>query len=93
IDLLAVNLYPFEVMLASGADEPTMIENIDIGGPAMLRAAAKNHAYVTVLVDPADYDRVLDDMDNLEGATSLETRRDLAGIAYRRTAAYDAAIG
>jgi len=92
IDLLVVNLYPFEATVASGAGFDDCIENIDVGGPAMIRAASKNHAFVTVLVDPADYERVLYDMDELDGATSAETRRDLAAIAFRRTAAYDAAI-
>ncbi len=92
IDLLVVNLYPFEATVASGAGFDDCVENIDVGGPAMIRAASKNHAFVTVLVDPADYERVLDDMDQLDGATSAQTRRDLAAIAFRRTASYDAAI-
>ncbi len=93
IDLLVVNLYPFETTVAGGADFATCIENIDIGGPAMIRAAAKNHDFVTVIVDPADYDLVLDDLEANDGSTLLETRRALAGTAFRRTAAYDAAIG
>jgi len=92
IDLLAVNLYPFEETVRSGADFDTCIENIDIGGPAMIRAAAKNHAAVTVIVDPADYGRVLAEMKENGGATTLELRRRLAQKAYARTAAYDAAI-
>ena len=93
IDLLAVSLYPFEDMVASGADPDTVIENIDIGGPAMIRSAAKNYAFVTVLVDPADYDAVSDAMDQQAGAVSAGHRRQLAAKAFRRTAAYDAAIG
>ena len=92
IDLLCVNLYPFEETVAKGADYDTVIENIDIGGPAMIRAAAKNHAAVTVLIDPADYDRVLDEMAANDGATSFELRRELAQRAFARTAEYDAAI-
>jgi phosphoribosylaminoimidazolecarboxamide formyltransferase / IMP cyclohydrolase len=92
IDLLVVNLYPFEATVAKGAAFDDCIENIDIGGPAMIRAAAKNHAGVTVLVDPEDYGRVLDDMRRNRGATTLEFRKFLAAKAYARTAAYDAAI-
>ena len=93
IDLLVVNLYPFEETVASGADYDTCVENIDIGGPAMIRAAAKNHDSVTVVVDGADYQDVLNEMASGGGSTSLELRRKLAGKAYARTAAYDAAIG
>ncbi len=92
IDLLVVNLYPFEETVAKGADFDTCVENIDIGGPAMIRAAAKNHDAVTVVVDPQDYQSVLDDMGAHQGATSPELRRRLAAKAYARTAAYDAAI-
>ncbi|MEL6279235.1 MAG: bifunctional phosphoribosylaminoimidazolecarboxamide formyltransferase/IMP cyclohydrolase [Pseudomonadota bacterium] len=92
IDLLAVNLYPFEATVASGADEPTCIENIDIGGPAMIRAAAKNHGHVAVVTDPFDYSTVLAEMDANDGATSLLTRRGLAQKAYAMTAAYDVAV-
>ena len=92
IDLLVVNLYPFEETVAAGADFATAIENIDIGGPAMIRAAAKNHEAVTVIVDPADYTRVLDEMATNGGATTMALRRELAQKAYARTAAYDAAI-
>jgi phosphoribosylaminoimidazolecarboxamide formyltransferase/IMP cyclohydrolase len=92
IDLLVVNLYPFEETVAAGADFDTCIENIDIGGPAMIRAAAKNHAWVTVVVDTADYGRVLDDIAAHGGATTPDLRRTLAARAYARTAAYDAAI-
>ena len=92
IDLLIVNLYPFEETVAKGADYDTCVENIDIGGPAMIRAAAKNHAHVTVVVDVEDYDKVLGDMDQHGGATCPEFRRKLAQRAYARTAAYDAAV-
>jgi phosphoribosylaminoimidazolecarboxamide formyltransferase / IMP cyclohydrolase len=90
IDLLVVNLYPFEATVAKGADEATCIENIDIGGPAMIRAAAKNHGAVTVIVDPADYAALLDEMEN--GGTTLAFRQQMAAKAYARTAAYDTAI-
>src|SRR5271167_4288487 len=92
IDLVAVNLYPFEAAVARGAPDDTCIENIDIGGPALIRAAAKNHDFVTVLTDPAQYDDVLAEL-AASGGTSLGLRRRLAGEAYARTAAYDAAIG
>jgi phosphoribosylaminoimidazolecarboxamide formyltransferase/IMP cyclohydrolase len=92
IDLLVVNLYPFEATIAKGASYEDCIENIDIGGPAMIRAAAKNHADVTVVVDADDYSRVLDELKQHSGATTLELRRRLAAKAYARTAAYDAAI-
>lgn len=92
IDLLVVNLYPFEETVAKGADYETCVENIDIGGPAMIRAAAKNHAHVTVVVDVEDYDKVLGDMDQHGGATCPKFRRKLAQRAYARTAAYDAAV-
>jgi phosphoribosylaminoimidazolecarboxamide formyltransferase/IMP cyclohydrolase len=92
IDLLVVNLYPFERTVAGGADFATCVENIDIGGPAMIRAAAKNHAHVTVVVDVADYDTLLDEMDRTGGATGPDLRRRLAQTALARTAAYDAAV-
>ena len=92
IDLLVVNLYPFEETMASDADYDTCIENIDIGGPAMIRAAAKNHSGVAVVVDPDDYARVLDEMSATAGATSLPFRTHLAAKAFARTAAYDAGI-
>jgi phosphoribosylaminoimidazolecarboxamide formyltransferase/IMP cyclohydrolase len=92
IDLLAVNLYPFESTVAGSADFATCIENIDIGGPALIRAAAKNHASVAVVVDPEDYARVLAEMDAHGGATTLDLRKELAARAYARTAQYDAAI-
>jgi phosphoribosylaminoimidazolecarboxamide formyltransferase/IMP cyclohydrolase len=90
IDLVAVNLYPFEATVAAGADPETTIENIDIGGPALIRAAAKNHDFVAVLTDPAQYTEVADAL--AAGGTDSALRRRLAGAAYARTAAYDAAI-
>ena len=92
IDLLVVNLYPFEATVAKGAGFDDCIENIDIGGPAMIRAAAKNHDDVTVVVEPDDYAAVLAEMAQHTGMTSLELRQRLAAKAYARTAAYDAAI-
>ena len=91
IDLLYVNLYPFESTVASGAADDACIENIDIGGPAMIRSAAKNHAYVAVCTEPADLAEVLAAL-KAAGATSLALRKQLAARAYARTAAYDAAI-
>ena len=92
IDLIVVNLYPFEQTVAAGADFATCIESIDIGGPAMIRSAAKNHAGVTVVVDPVDYGVVIADMKINGGAVTDITRKQLAARAYARTAAYDAAI-
>jgi phosphoribosylaminoimidazolecarboxamide formyltransferase/IMP cyclohydrolase len=92
IDLLIVNLYPFEATVASGASFDDCVENIDIGGPAMIRAAAKNHASVTVIVDSADFPKLLDEMSANGGRTTPEFRKRLAAKAYARTAAYDAAI-
>jgi phosphoribosylaminoimidazolecarboxamide formyltransferase/IMP cyclohydrolase len=92
IDLLVVNLYPFEETVAGGADYATAIENIDIGGPAMIRAAAKNHAHVAVIVDPADYTTLIDAMDAHDGGTPYALRQTFAQTAYARTAAYDAAV-
>jgi phosphoribosylaminoimidazolecarboxamide formyltransferase / IMP cyclohydrolase len=92
IDLLVVNLYPFEATVEKGAGYEDCIENIDIGGPAMIRAASKNHDDVTVVVEPADYQSVLDELATNKGATTLTLRRRLAAKAYARTAAYDAAI-
>lgn len=93
IDLLVVNLYPFEETVAAGADYDTCIENIDIGGPAMIRAAAKNHGFVTVVVDVEDYKDIIWELENHEGAsTCAKFRKKLAQIAYARTAAYDAAV-
>ena len=92
IDLVAVNLYPFEATVARGAAFDECIENIDIGGPAMIRSAAKNHGHVTVIVDPTDYASVMDEMTAGGGDTSAELRRRLAAAAFARTAAYDGAI-
>lgn len=92
IDLLVVNLYPFDDVRRSGADYASIVENIDIGGPAMVRASAKNHAYVTTVVDPADYEMVLGALKQNKGAMPLELRKKLAAKAFSRTAAYDAAI-
>jgi phosphoribosylaminoimidazolecarboxamide formyltransferase/IMP cyclohydrolase len=92
IDLLIVNLYPFEETVAKGADHATCIENIDIGGPAMIRAASKNHRFVTVVTDPGDYAALLDQMKAHDGATSMAFRQKLALTAYSRTAAYDTAV-
>src|SRR3984957_233600 len=92
IDLLVVNLYSFEATVDKGAGFEECIENIDIGGPAMIRAAAKNHDDVAVVVEAADYHAVLDELAANQGATTLTLRRRLAAKAYARTAAYDAAI-
>src|SRR5205814_594762 len=91
IDLVYVNLYPFEQTAASGADFETCVENIDIGGPAMIRSAAKNHGYVAVCTEIADMTEVLAELAE-DGATSLGLRKRLAARAYARTAAYDSAI-
>ena len=92
IDLVVVNLYPFEATVARGADFATCVENIDIGGPALIRASAKNHDFVTVVVDPADYAPVIAELAANKGATTLALRRKLAAKAYARTASYDSAI-
>jgi phosphoribosylaminoimidazolecarboxamide formyltransferase / IMP cyclohydrolase len=92
IDLLVVNLYPFEDTVAKGAGYADCVENIDVGGPAMIRGASKNHDSVTVIVEPGDYARVLTELQTNGGATTHETRRALAAKAFARTAAYDAAI-
>ena len=91
IDLVCVNLYPFEATVASGAGPEACIENIDIGGPALIRAAAKNHAHVAILTDPAQYDALLAEL-AAHGGTTHALRTRLAGEAYARSAAYDAAI-
>jgi phosphoribosylaminoimidazolecarboxamide formyltransferase / IMP cyclohydrolase len=91
IDLVVVNLYPFEQTVAAGASYAETIEDVDIGGPAMIRSAAKNHAYVTVVVDPDDYEPVLEAI-RRSGGVDYELRQRLAAKAYARTAAYDAAI-
>lgn len=92
IDLLVVNLYPFEATVASGADEATCIENIDIGGPAMIRAGAKNQSFTCVVTDPQDYAALLAELDANDGATTLPFRQTQSARAYGRTAAYDAAV-
>ncbi|MFO1258326.1 MAG: bifunctional phosphoribosylaminoimidazolecarboxamide formyltransferase/IMP cyclohydrolase [Gammaproteobacteria bacterium] len=93
IDLVVVNLYPFESTVADPrCTFSHAIENIDIGGPTLLRAAAKNHSWVTVVVDPSDYQRILDDMATHQGATSSELRFELATKVFEHTAAYDGAI-
>ena len=90
IDLVVVNLYPFEATVMKGADRDTIIENIDIGGPSMVRSAAKNHAFVAIVTDPADYAELLAEIER--GGTSLAFRRTLAAKAFARTAAYDSMI-
>jgi phosphoribosylaminoimidazolecarboxamide formyltransferase/IMP cyclohydrolase len=92
IDLLVVNLYPFEETVARGADFDTCVENIDIGGPALIRGAAKNHEFVTVVTGTEDYAPVMNAMRGNNGATTLELRHHLAAKAYAHTGAYDAAI-
>jgi phosphoribosylaminoimidazolecarboxamide formyltransferase/IMP cyclohydrolase len=92
IDLLISNLYPFEETVAKGADHATCIENIDIGGPAMIRASAKNHRFVAVVTDPSDYAGLLEQLNAHDGATTLAFRQKLALAAFSRTAAYDAAV-
>src|ERR1700730_17831591 len=92
IDILVVNLYPFDETVARGGDFAACVENIDIGGPAMIRAAAKNHDDVAVLVDAGDYAALLDEFTAHKGMTTLKLRRRLAAKAYARTAAYDAGI-
>ncbi len=90
IDLAVINLYPFEEVRAKGGDYPTTVENIDIGGPAMIRASAKNHAYVTIVTDPADYPALVEEL--ADGTTSYAFRQRLGAKAFARTAAYDTAI-
>jgi len=92
IDLVVVNLYPFAQTVARGAERDEIIENIDIGGPSMVRSAAKNHAHVAIVTDPADYAALIAELDEGEGTTSLALRRRLAAAAYAATAAYDAMI-
>ncbi|MEM6856727.1 MAG: bifunctional phosphoribosylaminoimidazolecarboxamide formyltransferase/IMP cyclohydrolase [Pseudomonadota bacterium] len=92
IDLVVVNLYPFEATVAKGASRAEIIENIDIGGPSMVRSAAKNHGFVTILTDPLDYATLIEELEAHDGATSQAFRIRMAGKAYARTAAYDAAI-
>lgn len=92
IDLAVINLYPFEEVRAAGGDYPTTVENIDIGGPAMIRASAKNHAYVAIVTDPSDYPALIEALRSDEGRTAYAFRQKLAAKAYARTAAYDTAI-
>jgi len=92
IDLAVINLYPFEEVRAAGGNYAEIVENIDIGGPAMIRAAAKNHAYVAVVTDPADYDGIVSDLAENDGSLPLSRRKQLAALAYARTAAYDSTI-
>ena len=92
IDLLVVNLYPFEETVAKGAEYDTCIENIDIGGPAVIRAAAKNHGFENVVVDVADYVTLIEQLTKHDGGTDMAFRQKLAQTAYARTAAYDAAV-
>ncbi|WP_214475465.1 bifunctional phosphoribosylaminoimidazolecarboxamide formyltransferase/IMP cyclohydrolase [Mesorhizobium sp. dw_380] len=92
IDLVVSNLYPFEEVRRSGADYAAIVENIDIGGPAMIRASAKNHAYVAIVTDPSDYASVLNALEMNIGSLSLDFRKKLAAKAFARTATYDAAI-
>ncbi|MEM1132265.1 MAG: bifunctional phosphoribosylaminoimidazolecarboxamide formyltransferase/IMP cyclohydrolase [Pseudomonadota bacterium] len=92
IDLVVVNLYPFAQTVASGAGRPEIIENIDIGGPSMVRSAAKNHAYVTIVTDPADYDTLIAELDSGGNATTLDFRKRMAAKAFAATATYDSMI-
>ena len=92
IDLVVVNLYPFIETVSSGADYDTCIENVDIGGPAMIRSAAKNHEFVAVITDPQDYEALLDDMREHNGCTTYKLRQKLAANAYAMTATYDSNI-
>ncbi|MEA3078704.1 MAG: phosphoribosylaminoimidazolecarboxamide formyltransferase / cyclohydrolase, partial [Sphingomonadales bacterium] len=92
IDLVVVNLYPFLSTVMSGAERDMVIENIDIGGPSMVRSAAKNHADVAIVTDPADYAELLAELDANGGATTLELRRKLAAKAFALTAEYDSTI-
>ncbi|MEO1969145.1 MAG: bifunctional phosphoribosylaminoimidazolecarboxamide formyltransferase/IMP cyclohydrolase [Sphingomonadaceae bacterium] len=92
IDLVVVNLYPFEQTVMRGAGRDEVIENIDIGGPSMVRSAAKNHGFVTIVTDPTDYAALTEELEGSDGATSLEFRKRMAAKAFAATAAYDAAI-
>ena len=92
IDLLVVNLYPFEQVMKSGASDDEIVENIDIGGPAMLRAAAKNHAYVSVLTSPDDYSGFIETLETNKGSSTYDNRKRLAQATFARTAVYDSAI-
>ena len=92
IDLVVVNLYPFAATVAGGGDFATCIENIDIGGPAMIRSAAKNHAFVTILTDPRDYDAFIAELNEGDGAIGIAMRRRLAAAAFAHTALYDSQV-
>ena len=92
IDLVVVNLYPFLQTVMSGADRDTIIENIDIGGPAMVRSSAKNHAFVGIVTEPEDYAALIAEMDANNGATTLALRKRLAATAFAHTATYDGMI-
>lgn len=97
IDLICVNLYPFEQTVAQAAEndhvtDEDVIEQIDIGGPAMVRSAAKNHAFVTCVTDPSQYDALITELDTHQGCTTLSLRRKFAAAAFQRTSAYDTAI-
>src|SRR5258706_87558 len=92
IDLVVVNLYPFLQTVMKGADRPEIIENIDIGGPSMVRSAAKNHAFVAIVTDPSDYPALIAEMDASGGATTLDLRKRLAARAFAATATYDGMI-
>lgn len=92
IDLVIVNLYPFAATVAKGAERDEIIENIDIGGPSMVRSAAKNHAFVTIVTDPSNYDNLIAEMEEQDGATSLAFRKAMAAKAYAATASYDGMI-
>lgn len=92
IDLVVVNLYPFAATVARGAQRPDIIENIDIGGPSMVRSAAKNHAHVGIVTDPSDYAELIGELDANGGKTSLAFRKRLAANAFAATAAYDSMI-
>lgn len=92
IDLVVVNLYPFEATVSRGAGRDEIIENIDIGGPSMVRSAAKNHAHVAIVTDPADYDELIGELGEHDGATSFAFRKRLASKAFSLTAAYDSMI-
>src|SRR4051812_10355071 len=92
IDLVVVNLYPFAETVARGAGRDEIIENIDIGGPSMVRSAAKNHRFVAILSDPGDYAQLVESLEANDGTTSLEFRKYLAAKAFAATAGYDSAI-
>src|SRR3546814_6732967 len=92
IDLVVVNLYPFAATVAKAAPRDDIIENIDIGGPAMVRSAAKNHAFVGIVTEPEDYGAVIAEMDAHGGATTLALRKRLAATAFAHTATYDGMI-